>query len=263
MPIPKKYKTTASRFVSFLTISLLIACGSTKKWNNTVIDGKKIAITDHYTPVPEIESFIKPYREHINKDLDSVLAYCPETLDKSNSINGWQTTIGNLMADVTFQYADKALMARENRHVNVCLLNHGGIRAIISKGNVTTRTAFEIMPFENSTVVIALKGEQLMEIARYLAKEKKPHPLSGMEVHLSRDGAVTSVSVQGEPVEPEKIYNVATSDYLANGGDEMTFFAKGVATYDLDYKLRNLMIDYFKDIDTLPVTRTERIIQDK
>lgn len=263
MPIHKKYKTTMLRFVSFLTISLLIACGGTQKWQNTAIDGKQIAVTQEYQGVPEIEAFIKPYREHIDKDLDNVLAYCPETLDKSQTINGWQTTIGNLMADVTFQYADKVFMAKEKQHVNVCLLNHGGIRAIISKGNVTTRTAFEVMPFENATVVIALKGEQLMEIANYIAKGKKPHPLSGMEIHLNKDGNVTAISVQGEPVKADKIYNVATSDYLANGGDEMTFFAKGIAKYDLDYKLRSLLIDYFKDVDTLPVIRTERIIQEK
>jgi 2',3'-cyclic-nucleotide 2'-phosphodiesterase (5'-nucleotidase family) len=262
MLIPKKYKTTASWFVSFLTIMLLIACG-VPKWNNTVIDGKKIAVTEEYTETPEIEDFIKPYREHIDKDLDSILAYCPETLDKAKTINGWQTTIGNLLADVTFQYADKAFMAREQRHINICLLNHGGIRAAINKGNVTTRTAFEIMPFENATVVIALKGEQLLEMANYLAKQKKPHPLSGMELHLDKNGNISSITVQGEPVKPSKIYNVATSDYLANGGDDMSFFAKGVARYDLDYKLRNLFIDYFKDTDTLTVIRTERIIQDK
>jgi 2',3'-cyclic-nucleotide 2'-phosphodiesterase (5'-nucleotidase family) len=37
------------------------------------------------------------------------------------------------------------------------LLNNGGIRAILPLGNVTTRTAFQIMPFENTMVVIALK----------------------------------------------------------------------------------------------------------
>jgi 2',3'-cyclic-nucleotide 2'-phosphodiesterase (5'-nucleotidase family) len=263
MPILKKYKTTYSGFVSFLTILLLAACGGSQKWNNTVVEGQKIAITTELTGTPDIEDFIQPYREHINKDLDSVLAYCPETLDKSKTINGWQTTIGNLMADATFQYADKAFIAREKQHIDVCLLNHGGIRAIISKGNVTTRTAFEIMPFENTTVVITLKGEQLIEMANYLANGKKPHPLSGMEVHLGKEGAVTSITVQGKVVNTEKTYNVATSDYLANGGDEMTFFAKGLATYDLDYKLRNLMIDYFKDIDTLPVITNERIIQAK
>jgi 2',3'-cyclic-nucleotide 2'-phosphodiesterase (5'-nucleotidase family) len=262
MILSKKYNTTLSGFVLFLTMAGFTACGP-KKFINTSIEGKKIPVTADYTATPEIDNFVKPYREHIDQDLDSVLAYCPETLDKSKSIGGWQTTIGNLMADVTFAKADKVFMAREQRHINVCLLNHGGIRSIIAKGNVTARTAFEIMPFENAVIVIALKGEQLVEIANYLAKEKKPHPLTGLEVTLSKEGVVTGLTVQGKPVEAGKIYNVATSDYLANGGDSMDFFKKGVKTYDLDYKLRNLFIDYFKEIDTLPVIRTERIIQAK
>ena len=262
MILSKKYNTSLLRFVLFLTLAGATACGP-EKLRNTTIEGKKIPITADYAATQSIDSFVKPFREHIDKDLDSVLAYSPETLDKSKPIGKWQTTIGNLMADVTLDKADKVFMARENRHVDVCLLNHGGIRAIIAKGNVTARTAFEIMPFENSLVVIALKGEQMVEIANYIAKEKKPHPLAGMEIHLDKQGTVIALTVQGKPVEAGKIYNVATSDYLSNGGDSMDFFKKAVATYDLDYKLRNLFIDYFKEVDTLPVIRTERIIQDK
>ena len=258
----KKYNTTMHRFVLFLTMATLVACSS-NKLRNTQIAGKQLPVTIEYADVAEIEQFVKPYREHIDKDLDSVIAYCPETLDKSKPIKHWQTTIGNLMADVTFDKADHLLMQRERRHVDICLMNHGGIRSIIAKGPVTARTAFEIMPFENAVIVIALKGEQLGEIAQYLAKEHKPHPLAGMRLVLHKDGNVKEITVQGKPVQANKIYNVATSDYLANGGDNMAFFAKGLARYDLDYKLRDLFIDYFKEVDTLPVIRTERIIQEK
>jgi hypothetical protein len=63
--------------------------------------------------VPEIENFIKPYREHINNDLDSILAYCPETLDKSTG--KWQTTIGNLMADVTLSRGNTVFQSEKKR----------------------------------------------------------------------------------------------------------------------------------------------------
>ena len=258
----KKYNTARRAFVLFLTLSAFIACGPSQL-RNTAIDGKQLPVTEVYATVPEIEGFIKPFREHIDRDLDSVLAYCPETMDKFKTIKGWQTTIGNFEADVTLDMADRLFMMRENRHIDVCLLNHGGIRSIIAKGNVTARTAFEIMPFENAVMVVALKAGQLAEMAQYIAKEKKTHPLSGMQITLDKEGIVKTVTVHGKPLETGKIYNVATSDYLSNGGDSMTFFAKGVAQYDLDYKLRNLFIDYFNKVDTLPIIRTERIIQEK
>ncbi|RZJ68589.1 MAG: hypothetical protein EOO45_14695 [Flavobacterium sp.] len=256
---PKKYETFAYRFVLLLTLSGLISCGSAKFQNNR-IEGKKIAIDNSIAETPEIANFVAPYRTHIDNDLDSVLAYAPETMDKSKSINKWQTTIGNLMADVTLQYAEKVFYAREKKHVDICLLNHGGIRAIIPQGNITARTAYEVMPFENSLIIIALKGEQLLEMADYIIREKKPHPLSGMQILLNKEGFVKSVSVMGSPVIAQRVYYVATSDYLSNGGDSMDFFKKNVGSYDMDYKLRNLYIDYFKDVDILPIIRTERII---
>lgn len=257
MLLLKKYNTTLNRFVLFLTFFLLLSCGTNKLYNSR-IEGKKISITSEYKDDAQIEAFIAPYRNHINKDLDSVLAYCPQTLDKSQG--KWQTTIGNLMADVTFKKADKLLQLRKKKHLDICLLNHGGIRAVIPQGNITTRTAYEIMPFENSLIVAGLKGEQVKEIANYIIEGKKPHPLSGMQIVIDTNNNIKEITVSGEPINENKTYYVATSDYLFNGGDNMDFFKKAVTSYDMDYKLRNLLIDYFKEADTIPVITSQRII---
>ena len=258
MIITKNCNAALRSLVLAAVLFSAVSCGTGLK--NNRIEGKKIPITQELPSKQEIESFVKPYRDHIDKDLTTVLAYSPEALDKSKPIQKWQTPIGNLLADITFEAADKLFMARHQKHVDVCLLNHGGIRATIPKGDVTTRTAFEVMPFENSLIIISLKGHQIKEIAEYFAKEKKPHPLAGMQIIINADGTVKDVTVQGRKVGDDNIYNVATSDYLSNGGDSMTFFKKGVASYDMDYKLRNIIIDYFKAVDTINASKTLRII---
>ncbi|MDD2821212.1 MAG: 5'-nucleotidase [Flavobacterium sp.] len=252
----KKYNGVLKLFVIFLTLFFVISC-SKQPYYVSKIEGKRIPITEKQNQVPEIENFIKPYREHINKDLDSVLAYCPETLDKSSG--EWQTTIGNLMADVTLQRGNLVFNAREKKNIDICLLNNGGIRSILPKGNVTSRTAFEIMPFENSLVVIALKGEQILELVDYFIVTKKAHPLAGMTFTIDKNNQPKNILVQGKTVEKEAIYYVATNDYLSNGGDNMNFFKKGIQKFDLDYKLRNILIDYFKEVDTIPVAKDVRI----
>ena len=166
----KKYNDISKIFVIFLTFFFVASC-SKQYYNVTKIEGKRIPVTEKENQVPEIENFIKPYREHINSDLDSILAYCPETLDKSTG--KWQTTIGNLMADVTLNRGNLVFQSREKKNIDICLLNSGGIRSILPKGNVTARTAFEIMPFENSLVVIALKGDQIIEMVDFFIAEKK------------------------------------------------------------------------------------------
>ncbi|WP_338838930.1 5'-nucleotidase [Flavobacterium ginsenosidimutans] len=255
----KKYNGFLKLFVIFLTLFFIFSC-SPKNYNLTKIEGKQIPVTEKTAETPEIENFIKPYRDHINQDLDNVLAYCPETLDKSTG--KWQTSIGSLLADVCLQRGNIVFKTRENKSIDLCLLNHGGIRAILPKGNVTTRTAFEIMPFENNLVVIGLKGEQIQDIAAYIIKEKKPQPLSGMTFTITKENTAKNIMIQGKPLDLSKIYYVATNDYLANGGDSMTFFAKGVQTFDLNYKLRNVLIDYFKEVDTVLAPKDIRITEE-
>ncbi len=252
----KKYNGVLKLFVIFLTLFFIVSCAK-QSYYVSKIEGKRITITDKETQNQQIENYVKPYREHINKDLDNILAYCPETLDKSDG--KWQTTIGNLMADVTLQRGNLVFKSREKKDINLCILNNGGIRAILPKGNVTTRTAYEIMPFENSLVVIALKGEQILEMVDYFIATQKAHPLSGITFTIGKDNVAKNILVQGKLVEKDTIYYVATNDYLSNGGDNMNFFKKGIQKYDLDYKLRNVLIDYFKEVDTIPVIKDVRV----
>ena len=257
MTLPKKYNTATRWFVLFLTIQLFIACGTTGV-HNTRVEATKIGINATTSDDTAIDKYIKPYRDSISTQLSTVLAYAPETFDKSKG--KWNTTIGNMLAEATFEKADKLFYAKEKKHVDLCLLNHGGIRSIIPKGPVTLQTAFEIMPFENSVKVVALKGTQIREMAAYIAREGRPHPLAGITITLDANGQPTAISVQGTPLDNDKTYYIATIDYLIGGGDNMAFFAANEGVYDLEYKLRDLYIDYFKDIDTLPVITTQHII---
>jgi 2',3'-cyclic-nucleotide 2'-phosphodiesterase (5'-nucleotidase family) len=151
---------------------------------------------------------------------------------------------------------------REKKSIDICLLNHGGIRNIIPKGDITARTAYEIMPFENTAVVIALKGAQVLEIANYIISEKKPHPLKGMTFTIDKNNQPTAILVNKIPLDINKIYYVATSDYLSFGNDNMLFLKKGIQKFDLDYKLRNIIIDYFKENKIIVANKDNRITKE-
>ncbi len=254
----KNYNDRMKLFVLLLTFITLISCSS-HHYYTTKIEGKKISISENQNGIPSIENYIKPYKETIDKDLNEVLAYCPENIEKTGV---WQTNMGCFLADITLEKSNPIFQQREQKNIDVCLLNHGGIRTIIPKGNVTARNAYEVMPFENSAVVIGFKGAQLLEIANFIVTEKKPHPLAGMTFTISKDNQVKNILIQGKPLELEKVYHVVTSDYLSNGGDNMIFFKKGVSRCDTNYKLRNIIIDYFKDVDTIRINKDVRIIQE-
>lgn len=251
----KNYNVVLKHFVLLLTFTSLISCAE-KKYTVTRIEGKQIAITAQNSEQTQIENFIKPYRDRIDKDLSLVLSNAPETLDKSGE---WQTPMGNFLSDITFEKSNFIFQLREKKSIDICLLNHGGIRTVISKGDVTARNAYEIMPFENSAFVIGLKGEQIMEMVNYIITEKKPHPLKGLSFTIGKDNQPKNILINGKALDTNKVYYVVTSDYLVNGGDNMLFFKKGVEKYDLDYKLRNIIIDYFKENKVITANKDIRI----
>ncbi len=254
----KKYNALLRYFVLILTVFSVVSCAE-KKLHLSKTEGKQLPVSETLSTTNSIENFIEPYRKHIDEDLNAVLAYATENIDKKGEL---QTKIGNLQSTITLASADKIFNLREQKNVSICMLNNGGIRSIINKGNITTRTAFELMPFENNLVVVSLKGEQILEMIQYIIKEKKPHPLAGMTFTIDKNNVPQNILIQNQPLDLQQIYFVATNDYLYNGGDNMTFFKKALKLYDLDYKVRNVWIDYFKEVDTIPVLTDTRIIKE-
>jgi len=225
------------------------------------IEGERIEINDTLASNQAIEDYIKPYKEHVEKELDSALAYAVDTYSKNDG--ELNTAIGNFMADAVFELSNPIFKSRTGKNIDMVLLNHGGIRSILSKGNITSRTAYEIMPFDNSVVVAELKGTYVLELVRYLQNARRAHPISKLNIKLGSNFELIEATINNQPIDANKTYYVATNDYLYNGGDKMIFLKKSDSLYVLDYKIRNLLIDYFKKIDTLNPVIDDRFIQIK
>ncbi len=235
-------------FVVFITIVMGYSCREAPK-KLSHITGKELKIDSTSQAVDSLEQFILPYHNHVENVLDSTLAYA--SLDITKTDGSYNTTAGNLMADIILEQAAPIFKRRTGKNLDFVLLNHGGIRSSISKGNVSARTAFEVMPFENNTVVVELSGPSVKEMLTYLITSKRAHPVAGIELVLNKDDSIKSLKIQGQPFDVNRNYYVATSDYLVSGGDDMVFFKDALEVTDIDYKIRNAMIDYFTKVDTL------------
>lgn len=258
------YTVVLKYFALLLIFKIILSCAE-KKYTVQRIEGKQIQITENFQNLADtriidnlnkIEETTKPYREKIDFNLNLILSEAPETIDK---IGEWQTPMGNFLADLTFEKASKLFQQKEGKAIDICLLNTGGIRSVISKGAITARNAFEIMPFENSCVVIGFNASQIIEVINFIIVDKKPHPLSGLSFTIDKNNKAQNILVNGSSLQYDKLYYVVTSDYLANGGDNMVFFKNGIEKYDLEYKLRNLIIDYFKETKIITFNKDIRI----
>ena len=245
------------KLTPIIILCFLLSC----KQDNylTRIEGKRLEINDSLKGSQEVEDFIKPYRDHVNQGLDSTLAYAVDTYTKNDG--ELNTAIGNFMADAIKEQSNPIFKSRTGNEIDIVMLNHGGIRAIISKGNVTARTAYQIMPFENSIVVTELKGTAVKKLIEYLRKSKRAHPIAGLSIMVDNDFQLIESLINGKEINDEEIYYVATNDYLYNGGDSMAFFRESDTLHILDYKVRNALIDYFIKVDTLDLKADNRFIK--
>ncbi len=239
---------------------LFLNCKS-KKHHLSKISVSQISIDNSLEPNADVENFIKPYRDYINTELDSILTYSANTYSKTDGF--LNTAIGNYMADVVYDQANPIFKTWSGHEIDMVLLNHGGIRAIVPQGPISARHAYELMPFENTIVIVALKGSQVNNLTTYLAKNKIAHPISKLQLILNANFNIIEAKIKGRTVNPKKTYYVATSDYLLNGGDNMTFFKAHDTVYETRYKIRNALIDNFKKVDTINPEIDLRLIQIK
>lgn len=218
----------------------LTACKTTSLQVANVQTQKNISINKELKDDEGFAKFIEPYTLKLNKEMNQKISYTQVNLTKE----GDNSNLGNLLADYTFDGADVWTKANLNKNVDAALINIGGIRTTIGKGDILLKNVFEVMPFENEVIIVKMKGSDLQGLFDYYAKTQVNNPVSHLYIETN-NGQLTKTLINGKVVNPTQDYYIATSDYLALGGDNMKFFSKG-ESIPTGIKLRDLFIDYFK-----------------
>ncbi len=245
-------------FGLLLLIATITSCKQTPL-HLSRIEGKRIAVDTTIANSPTIDSIIAPYKKKLDLEMQKVLAYNPSDLYKDRTKP--ETNIGNFMADLCYTRGNAVFNKRTHKTVDFTLLNFGGIRAGIPKGSVTLRNAYEVMPFENSMVVVEMSYQKILELFNYLAKSGSAHPISEQLQLTFADKKLTTAKLNGKDLDPKRNYYVLTSDYLQHGGDRMNFFKDPIQLYNLDYKIRAAIIDELTAIDTIHAKVDGRMIR--
>ena len=226
-------------YTIYIAAALLVACSPTytlQSHNDEVINIQ--AEVDS-----TILAIINPYQDSIEDQMSEVLTYTKNDLEKGKP----QSTIGNFVTDLCLNYT--------NAHL--CVMNNGGLRTTISKGEITRGKLYELMPFENELVVLELNKDDYISLLNYIGS-RGGEPFSGITIVINKDGEIISNSWPADFENGEKV-RVLTSDYLANGGDKMSFF-HAKEQQKVGVKLRDAIIDYCSKTDTIDVHLDNRII---
>ena len=157
----------------------------------------------------EFSDMIDVYSASVTERMNEVLGYCPETLRKGYP----ESPLGNLTADGLIWIAKRFF----DVDADVSLYNSGGIRAEVSKGNVTLGDVYAVYPFDNALSLVTMKGRDLKTLFEHMAEEEGM-PVNKAVKLVIKGKKVKSVTIDGKPVDDDKVYKVATIDYLVNTG---------------------------------------------
>ena len=192
-----------------------------------------------------ITAMIAPYKIGIDSVMNKVLCISKIEMTKGKP----ESLIGNFVCDLCLQqYSNMA---------DICVMNNGGLRSILPKGEITKGMIFELMPFENELVILELGSDDYVQLLEYITK-RGGEPFAGVNIIMDENGTVLSQSLD---LNKGKI-RVLTSDYLANGGDKMSFFKDKKQT-KVGIKLRDAIINYCVAQDTISSELDNRISYEK
>jgi 5'-nucleotidase len=131
--------------------------------------------------------------------------------------HGEESPLGNLFADLLRESVPGA---------DVAILNGGSLRADLPAGPLDYGELYEAMPFDNAVARVRFTGAELKRVlSEHLSHDAHGFvSLSGLRVnaHCGRSGLEVALRrSNGKPVSDRETLLVATSDYLANGGDDL------------------------------------------
>ena len=178
-------------------------------------------------------SIISPYKAGIDSIMNEVLCISKIDMKKGKP----ESLLGNFVTDLCLQqYSDIA---------DICVMNNGGLRSSLTKGKITRGDIYTLMPFENKLVILELDKKSYLELLQYIIK-RGGEPFSGIKIRVDENGIILSQSLD---LSNNKV-KVLTSDYLANGGDKMSFFNEKKQEL-VGIKVRDAIINHCLANDTI------------
>jgi 2',3'-cyclic-nucleotide 2'-phosphodiesterase (5'-nucleotidase family) len=233
-----------SRYIIIVWVAMFgFSCTTT--YRSETLQYQSYKITNSQPKDSSLLRFLQPYSSNVNRTMNDIVGVAEKSLDKKQP----ESPLGNFMADVFLQ------MARDkyNTQVDASLVNFGGIRLNqLPAGDVTTGKVFELMPFDNLLILQRIKGDILQQLLD-LTASKGGWPLAGITMQIKSLPAgqtgkkAVNVLIGGKPLDPEKTYTIANSDFIANGGDNADML-RSIPQIANGYLMRDAILDYLKQL---------------
>ncbi len=240
-------------FYSFIFLSLFLITGcQSKRYVLQSVTPHRIEVTKALDkqPVAAAMSFIQPYQHGV----DSLRA--PRVGESELYMAGGrpESLLSNWVADVLVAAAQ-----RLGYQPDLGICNMGGLRAAMPKGTVTRGDILGISPFENVLSILKLKGEDVQQLMQDIAAVKGEGVSHAARLVITADGQLKSATLNGQPIDPNRTYTIATLDYLAEGNDKLYSLKRSVERTDTKEPVRETLMKHLQLLDAQGKKATAQI----
>lgn len=220
-----------------------------------------IPVTDRFTAEQydkDIQTFLAPYKHVVDSVNSHVIGWSLQDMPNNdrngayaNLVSDWALEIGNaIAADLHSKNAEFPAK------VDMSFMNVGGIRQPMKEGAVTEGQILSTFPFSNVMEIIRLKGKDIIEALK-IAAIKGGEGISGNVTVLTDDNNhLERVIINGEEMDPEKDYIVATIDYIAQGNDDYVTMANNQQLWQSKEEWSRYILDHIRNLSAkgLPIS---------
>ncbi len=198
------------------------------------IEATTIAIDSTYdnfsAKAKAYQAELLPIKDHLDKTMGMVIGQNAAAMRGHRP----ESLLSNWTSDVLLEAANEV----SDSPVDISIMNMGGLRCEIPQGDIQLRKVFELMPFDNELVLLAITGQDVIDLCNCFA-EVGGEGVGGVRF-IIEDGKAKHILVGGKKVESNKTYKIATSNYLAEGNDNMIPLTRRTEYVATGILLRNI-----------------------
>lgn len=193
-----------------------------------------------FMPDQEMNKISKQLKNEIDPILNEKLGDCPDTIENTNKFEQQSPLFGFVLKNLK-EYA-QADMAMETA---------ASLGWRLKKGPVYVHDIYKMMPYNNFVVIIKMKGSEIKALMDFSVSKKTTNTyiqVSGITFD-ERGKKAENLKINGQPLEMDKLYKVATDNYMTAGGAEDGILSKiEDGRKEFQHKLiRDIIIDNIKN----------------
>ena len=206
------------------------------------VGGTLIPVTEELEEDREVKAMVSSYRSKFEHKLKEIVGKTRVRLvGEPEKIRRMETNLGNLVADVM----------RKAGLTDIALVNGGSIRGSIEEGAITLEDIWRVFPYDSQAARVELTGSQIEDVFNHSVSLGPGLSggflqLSGLSLVIGPSGP-TDIRIQGNPLQRDRYYSIAITDFMLAGGDGYSHFQKGRNRLLQPFLVRDLILDYLKE----------------